>query len=467
VRRLGQPRRGLRFALASTHCRTVAPFAAGVAGFNLAEQLVVVLLLFFYLPPAGRGLPAQLPTEPFWGPLTAFGAAMLLGRIVDSLADPWIGHRSDRSRSRLGRRRVFLLASFVPLGALPAAMFFPPAAAGSPANALFLALLVSAFFGCFAAYVVPLLALLPELSKDPSDRARLSAIAGASGLLIGLGFPALAFAAIRWLQDGLGWTADAAVRCVALAGSLTALALCAAPAAGLSAPESAASPSQLGWRRALGSLLGNRAFRIFIAGQLFLVLAVGLVAPLLPYLSVAILGRSEAFVAALAAALGSGAALGFAALPRAVAAFGPRRVLVAGAVLAAPSLALWSLLGPDELAVGLGSLVAIGACIAAFAAAPFLLLAQLIDADAAHCGSSRAALFVGVQGFALKWVRGLGGALLAWLFAVWGNGAANSGGIRGAQLLASACVLIAAACFAAYPENRVLGEARIRAVVPE
>ena len=132
---------------------------------------------------------------------------------------------------------------------------------------------------------------------------------------------------------------------------------------------------------------------------------------------------------------------------------------------AAPSLALWSLLGPDQLAVGLGSLVAIGACVAVFAAAPFLLLAQLVDADAAHCGSSRAALFVGVQGFALKWVRGLGGALLAWLFAVWGNSAAESGGIRGAQLAASACVLVAAACFSAYPEGRVVREAGSREAI--
>jgi len=423
-----------------------------------------VLALYFYLPPAGRGLMPQIPVEPFWGPLTAFGAAMLLGRAVDSLVDPWIGYRSDRSSSRIGRRRVFLAASFVPMAALPGVLFFPPAAEGSPANALFLALAVSAFFACFAAYVVPLLALLPELSRDPDDRARLSALAGAAGLVVGLGFPALAFAAIHWLHDGLGWAADAAVRAVAMVASALALVLCGFPPASLPAPSVGSEASQLGWKRALARMLRNRAFLIFTAGQLFLILAVGLVAPLLPYLAVGILKRSESFVSALATALALGAVLGFGWLPRAAAAFGPRRVLVSASILAAPSIALWAVLGPGRLALALGSLVAIGACVAVFSAVPLLLLAQLIDADAARGGSSRAALFFGVQGFALKWVRGLGGALLAWLFAVWGNSAAEPGGIRAAQLLASGCVLIAAGCFAAYPEGRVLQAGAARPV---
>jgi GPH family glycoside/pentoside/hexuronide:cation symporter len=453
---VGQPRGGLRRRLGTPSRRSTCAFAAGVAGFNLAEQLVVVLVLYFYLPPTGRGLSAQLPVEPLWGPLTAFGAAMLLGRVVDSLADPWIGYRSDRSRSPLGRRRVFLLAAFLPLGALPALMFFPPAVAGSAVNAAFLALLISGFFAAFAGYVVPLLALLPELARGPADRTQLSAVAGAAGLVVGLGFPALAFAAIRALQDDLGWSAESSVRGVAAVGSLLAVALCLAPAASLRAPAGAPGSSELRWTQALAAMLRDRAFLIFIAGQLLLVLAVGLVAPLLPYLAVAILGRSEAFVSVLAGALAGGAGLGFASLPRAVAALGPRRTLVAGAVLAVPSLALWSALGPQQLALALGSLVALGWSVAAFSSLPLVLLAQLIDADAARTGSSRAALFVGVQGFALKWVRGVGGALLAWLFATRGNSEAEPGGIRAAQLLSALCVGAAAACFAAYPESRVL-----------
>jgi GPH family glycoside/pentoside/hexuronide:cation symporter len=431
-------------------------FAAGVAGFNLAEQIVVVLALYFYLPPEGRGLEAQVPTAALWGPVTAFGAAMLLGRIVDSLADPIVGHLSDRSRSRLGRRRVFLIGAVVPLAVFPALVFFPPAAPGSAANGWFLALVLGGFFAAFAAYVVPLLALLPELAREPAERARLATWTGASGMVVALGFPSAAFAGARWAQDSLALEPGSALRAVALASAALALALCAWPSFGLRRSEERELPSQLGLAAALGATLRDRPFLIYVAGQVFLVFAVGLVAPLLPYLAVSVLRRSEAFVAMLSLPLALGTLVGFAALPRTLARFGPRRTLIGAALLAAPALALWCVLGPQAVGLGLGSLGLLGMSIAAFAALPYLLLAQLIDADAARSGASRAALYFGVQGFALKWVRGLGGAVLAWLFATWGNSPARSEGILLAEALASACLLAAAACFAAYPEQRVL-----------
>jgi GPH family glycoside/pentoside/hexuronide:cation symporter len=445
----------------NTRSRSAA-FAAGVAGFNLAEQIVVVLLLYFYLPPEGRGLAAQLPVDPVLGPLTAFGAAMLLGRAIDSLADPVIGHLSDRSRSRHGRRRVFLIAAVVPLCVLPAGAFFPPAGPGSSANAWFLALLLAGFFAAFASYVVPLLALLPELAREPLERARLTTWAGASGLAIGLGFPSLAFVGVSWAQTGLGLDAASALRAVALASALAALGLCAWPIWGLHGEGPTGSPSSLGLADALRATLRDGPFGIYVLGQAFLVLAIGLVAPLLPYLAVSVLHRSEAFVAVLSAPIALGALAGFALLQRTLALLGPRRTLLAAALLAAPCAALWSVLGPEHLELALGSLALLGASIAAFSALPYLVLAQLIDADAARCGTSRAALYFGVQGLALKWVRGLGGALLAWSFATWGNSPDRSGGIRVAELLASLCLVAAAACFAAYPERRVLGASTTR-----
>ncbi|EOD00733.1 MFS transporter [Caldisalinibacter kiritimatiensis] len=44
------------------------------------------------------------------------GAAILLGRIWDAITDPLIGNISDRTNSRWGRRRVFLLFGSIPLG---------------------------------------------------------------------------------------------------------------------------------------------------------------------------------------------------------------------------------------------------------------------------------------------------------------------------------------------------------------
>ena len=77
-------------------------YAMGSAGFNLADRVVYVVVIFFYLPPEGTGLRPLLNEDIFWGGLTAFGLATLVGRFFDAFADPLVGNASDRSRSAMG-----------------------------------------------------------------------------------------------------------------------------------------------------------------------------------------------------------------------------------------------------------------------------------------------------------------------------------------------------------------------------
>ena len=147
-------------------------YSAGMAGFQITDRIVIGIALYYYLPPAGRGLVPQVPEKAFWGPLTVFGLAMLVGRIFDSLADPIVGYASDRSRSRLGRRRAFLIYGLVPLVVSPALLFWPPGPAGSWINGLSLALVLCVYFIAFTVYVAPYLALIPELSSGTRDRTR-------------------------------------------------------------------------------------------------------------------------------------------------------------------------------------------------------------------------------------------------------------------------------------------------------
>ena len=119
------------------------------------------------------GLPIRLDNRVFLG-LTAFGAVMIFGRIIDSIADPLVAAWSDRIRTHLGRRRIFLAWSALPLAASAAVTFFPPADTPSTANILFLAGTLAMFFFLFTLYVTPYLALIPELARDPTDRINLT-----------------------------------------------------------------------------------------------------------------------------------------------------------------------------------------------------------------------------------------------------------------------------------------------------
>ena len=66
-------------------------YACGSPGFQASDRVIVLILFYFYLPPGGSDLPRLLSDEVMLGGLTAFGLAMFMGRVFDSLADPFDG----------------------------------------------------------------------------------------------------------------------------------------------------------------------------------------------------------------------------------------------------------------------------------------------------------------------------------------------------------------------------------------
>ena len=54
------------------------------------------------------------------------GLIFAVGRFWDAFTDPIVGHLSDRTRSRLGRRRPWLLAAALPVAGAYLAIWSPP-----------------------------------------------------------------------------------------------------------------------------------------------------------------------------------------------------------------------------------------------------------------------------------------------------------------------------------------------------
>ncbi len=101
------------------------------------------------------------------------GLIFSASRIWDAVSDPLVGYLSDRTRSRWGRRRSWLVASIVPIAAAFIMVFAPPASLSQEALVAWMAVAIIGFYSAMTVFFVPHLSLGAELSKSYHERSRL------------------------------------------------------------------------------------------------------------------------------------------------------------------------------------------------------------------------------------------------------------------------------------------------------
>ncbi|HKJ25180.1 MAG TPA: MFS transporter [Myxococcota bacterium] len=441
-------------------------YAMGSAGFSLTDRIVYVVVIFFYLPPEGTGLRPLLGDEIFWGGLTAFGLATLIGRFFDAVADPFVGNASDRSRSRLGRRRVFMIWGVVPLVVIPALLFWPPGEPGSRANFYWLAGLLSLFYVFFTIYVAPYLALIPELAAGHAERVRLATLLAYVTFPVTIAFGAWAAGFDQLTKIGVDPTD--AIRAVVVVLCVIAFVFCLMPIIGLDERRFASTqPSDLTLWPAIRATLFNRPFVVYLFAQIFFILGVNMISPVVNYYPRVVLGRTETFAALFGVVLAVGTVAGFPLVQRIGNVYGAKRTLMFCTGVFAVALGALGFLRPGEpgsaqdtfnLALSFAVMLACGIPIAGFMVVPAVIISQLVDRDEARTGMNRAAMFFGVQGLCTKFVYGVSGAILAFLFQRFGNSADEPLGVLLVGPVAGALCLVSALLYALYPESQVLEE---------
>ena len=87
------------------------------------------------------------------------GAIYSLSRIWDAVSDPLVGYLSDRTQTRLGRRRTWMLASCIPIGAGFYMVFSPPVDLSSTGLMVWMGVAVIGFYSAMTLFYVPHLSL--------------------------------------------------------------------------------------------------------------------------------------------------------------------------------------------------------------------------------------------------------------------------------------------------------------------
>ena len=94
-------------------------------------------------------------------------------RIWDAVTDPIAGYLSDRTTFKFGRRRTWMLISFIPISFGFLAVFSPPESMQGQSLDLWMMIAILSFYSAITLLNVPHMALGAELSEDYHERTRL------------------------------------------------------------------------------------------------------------------------------------------------------------------------------------------------------------------------------------------------------------------------------------------------------
>jgi GPH family glycoside/pentoside/hexuronide:cation symporter len=148
-------------------------YGAGDLGFSLTDSILGILFAIFLVDVVGL--------SPFQA-----AAAIFAGRVWDFVNDPLIGFITDRSRTRWGRRRPFLLFGAIPFGLAFAMLWWQPPITSQMGLVAYYALAYLFYDAAATTVYMPYYALTPELTPDYDERTTLTSYRMAFSIVGGL-----------------------------------------------------------------------------------------------------------------------------------------------------------------------------------------------------------------------------------------------------------------------------------------
>ncbi|TFF90580.1 MAG: MFS transporter [Promethearchaeota archaeon] len=153
-------------------------FAIGnIGGLAIGQSSILLLYSYYFL---------------YLGvPLSPIGISLILVvyGVWDAFNEPLIGHISDFTRTKMGRRKPFILIGLVPLVICSYLIYTPPI--NDPIICSIYLIIILILYETFVTMVVTIwFSLFPELSLDQKDRlviSRFLQIFGIFGLILGIG----------------------------------------------------------------------------------------------------------------------------------------------------------------------------------------------------------------------------------------------------------------------------------------
>lgn len=436
-------------------------YSSGYVGISIADRIWVTFMLYFFLPPAESGMPELISNKTFLGILTVAGLVTIFGRVVDSVFDPIVATWSDRSKSKLGRRKVFLLYGGLPLMAAAVLLFFPPSAEAGIANTIYMAVMLGILLFFFTFYVVPWLALIPEISHTDRERMNIVTMQAVFSLL-GVVIVMIGGFMLWGVLEGGGMEKSTALKATIIVLGIIGLIFCYVSIIPINEKRYCDSvPSEVGLFESLKLTFKNTPFIWYLFGTICLWFALNMVSSAATYYVTVLIHKGEEFGSVVFGAV-FGVALVFFPIINFTSRYIAKKVImIFGLIIFAIASFFIYFLGTDVLPfspVQQAFIIfgLIGIPVSALLVVPNAMISDLAEYDSIKTGTKREGMYFGAQGLLQKINLGISTAILAYLFAAYGKDVADPMGVKLSGPVTAVVCVIGIIIYMFYPEKKIM-----------
>lgn len=433
-------------------------FAAGQFGWAMLSGIISNWLVYFYQPDEtaiSQGQTVFIPQGlAILGIITVIGGITALGRVFDAFTDPMIASLSDRCTSKNGRRIPFLKWASLPLALATVLVFWSPVNEKSWINAVFLLVMVLAYYLFITAYCTPYNALISELGHTQQERLNISTA---------ISFTFIAGTAVAYLAPAIwGIFVPAPGRVGAIRLTFIVMAAIAwlcmlVPVFCIREKEYVNTvPVQESAFHSLAATFRNGEFRKFVGSDIFYWIALTMFQTGLPFFVTSLLKLPETMTTLYFVGMTALSVLFYLPVNKLTPKFGKKRMLLFAFVMFSTAFFYTGFMGkiPFLSAAAQGFVLMVFAALpmAIFGILPQAMVADIAESDSVTTGSNREGMFFAARTFAFK----LGQSLSMLIFtAVSTIGTGTGTGYRVAAFGAALFCGIGAILLVFYNENKI------------
>lgn len=431
-------------------------YAAGMMGWSIMINLISVILVYLYLPPAGSGLPNLITQVVVFGVFNVIALVTAGGRLVDAFYDPFIAQASDRSTNPKGRRIPIMKWAILPSMLFCFLVFYPLQQNESTGNIIWLICMLAGFYIASTSYIIPYNALLPELAPGSQDKVRI-ATWQSLGYVFGIAaasntFNLCDFIQTHWQLTNRITALQLAIACMCLLGALCMLLTVVVIN---ERKYCSGKPSSVPLLAALKQTLRNRNFILFIVADFSYFMAVTIITSGLMYFVTVLLQLPESTGNKLMITMVLVSFLFYPLINILAKRLGKKVLVIFSLTLLAVIFSGIYFLGKFSMGAEaqIYTLIAFAAIpLASLNILPNAILSEIIEKDTQVSGENKEAIYFAVRYFFVKISQTLGIALFAMLL-MYGKDVGHDSGLRLNGVFGFILCLSAAVIFTRFKEN--------------